>query len=119
MASPGGFARGSKDYMVVNGAAYKELIHYGKYTLWYCFGEFLEGGQTDLRGHIMASVCRDIALGWRDAQVIDSIYPKTTGQEWFDEFKSNAEELQKQYSEEEMNELYPASWLLLQVMHEN
>ena len=119
VASPGGFARGSKDYMVVNGAAYKELIHYGKYTLWYCFGEFLEGGQTDLRGHIMASVCRDIALGWRDAQVINSIYPKTTGQEWFDEFKSNAEELQKQYSEEEMNELYPASWLLLQVMHEN
>ena len=86
------------------------------YTLWYCFGEFLEGGQTDLRGHIMASVCRDIALGWRDAQVIDSIYPKTTGQKWFDTFRSNAEELQKQYSEEETNELYHASWLLLQMI---
>ncbi len=116
VASPGGFARGAKDYMVVNGAAYKELLHYGKYTLWYCFGEFLEGGQTDLRGHIMAAVCRDIALGWRDAQVIDSIYPKTTGQEWFDTFRSNAEELQKQYSEEEMNELYHASLLLLQLI---
>ena len=116
IASPGTFASGVKDYIVVNGTAYKELIHYGKYTLLYCFGEFTEGGQTDLRGHIMASVCRDIALGWRDAQVIDSIYPKTTGQEWFDAFRSNAEELQKQYNEEEMNELYHASWFLLQII---
>ena len=116
VASPGTFASGVKDYIVVNDAAYKELIHYGKYTLCYCFGEFLEGGQTDLRGHIMASVCRDISIGWGEGLLIDSEYPKSTGQDWFDEFRSNAEGLQKQYSEEEMNELYPASWLLLQVI---
>ena len=114
--SPGSFASGVKDYIVANEDAYKELIHYGKYTLWYCFGEFLEGGQTDLRGHIMASVCEDISLGWGEALLIDSENPAATGQDWFDIFRSNAEELQKQYSEEELNELYHASWLLLQVI---
>ncbi len=116
VASPGTFASGVKDYIVANDATYKELIHYGKYTLWYCFGEFLEGGQTDLRGQIMASVCRDISLGWGEALLIDSKNPAATGQDWFDIFRSNAKELQKQYSEEELNELYHASWLLLQVM---
>ena len=116
VASPGTFASGVKDYIVANEDAYKELIHYGKYTLWYCFGEFLEGGQTDLRGQIMASVCKDISLGWGEAFLADSENPADTGQDWFDIFRSNAEELQKQYSEDELNELYHASWLLLQVM---
>ena len=114
--APGTFASGVKDYIVANEDTYKELIHYGKYTLWYCFGEFLEGGQTDLRGHIMASVCEDISLGWGEALLTDSENPAATGQDWFYIFRSNAEELQKQYSEEEMNELYPASWLLLQMI---
>ena len=116
VASPGTFASGVKDYIVANEAAYKELIHYGKYALWYCFGEFLEGGQTDLRGQIMASVFKDISLGWGEALLIDSENSVATGQDWFDIFRSNAEELQKQYSEEELNELYHASWLLLQVI---
>ena len=116
VSAPGTFASGVKDYVVANGAVYKELLHYGKYTLWYCFGEFLEGGQTDLRGHIMATICRDISQGWGEALLIDSENPAATGQDWFEEFRSNAEELQKQYSEEEMNELYHASWLLLQVI---
>lgn len=116
VASPGTFASGVKDYVVANETAYKELIHYGKYTLWYCFGEFLEGDQTDLRGQIMASVCKDISLGWGEALLVDSENPAVTGQDWFDEFRSTAEELQKQYSEDEMNELYHASWLLLQVI---
>jgi len=74
------------------------------------------GGQTDLRGQIMASVCKDISLGWGEALLTDSENPAATGQDWFDIFRSNAEELQKQYSEDELNELYHASWLLLQVM---
>ena len=116
VASPGTFASGVKDYIVANEDAYKELIHYGKYTLWYCFGEFLKGGQTELRGHIMASVCKDISLGWGEALLTDSENPAATGQDWFDIFRSNAEELQKQYREDELNELYHASWLLLQVI---
>ena len=64
----------------------------------------------------MASVCKDIALGWGEALLNDSENPAATGQDWFDIFRSNAEELQKQYSEDELNELYHASWLLLQVM---
>ena len=64
----------------------------------------------------MASVCKDISLGWGEALLVDSENPAVTGQDWFDEFRSTAEELQKQYSEDEMNELYHASWLLLQVI---
>ena len=82
----------------------------------YRFGEFLEGGQTELRGQIMASVCKDIALGWDEALLNDSENPATTGQDWLDIFRSNAEDQQKQYSDDELNELYHASWLLLQVM---
>jgi len=113
VASPGGFARGSKDYMVVNGAAYKELIHYGKYTLWYCFGEFLEGGQTDLRGHIMASVCRDIMLGFGEAMLNDK--EAAHGQEWFDMFFAIARSTEKQYTEEDLKIYYPGSWLLIKL----
>ena len=76
----------------------------------------MKGGQTGLRGQIMASVCKDIALGWGEALPIDSENPAATGQDWFDIFRSNAEELQKQYSEDELNELYHASWLLLQLI---
>ena len=34
VASPGTFASGVKDYIVAKETTYKELIHYGKYTLW-------------------------------------------------------------------------------------
>ena len=116
VASPGRFSSGVKDYIVTHEDVYEELIHYGKYTLWYCFGEFLKGGQTDLRGHVMASVCRDISIGWGEGLLIDSVYQETTGQEWFDAFRGNAEEVQKQYGEEEIKALYPASRLLLQLI---
>lgn len=107
---------GVQNYIEAHKLEYRELTYYGKYTLWYCFKEFLKGGQTGLRGQIMASVCKDISLGWGEALLIDSENSVATGQDWFNIFRSNAEELQKQYSEEELNELYHASWLLLQVM---
>ena len=114
--SPVTLLSGVQNYIEAHTLEYRELTYYGKYTLWYCFGEFLKGGQTGLRGQIMASVCKDISLGWGEALLIDSENSVATGQDWFDIFRSNAEELQKQYSEEELNELYHASWLLLQVI---
>ena len=114
--SPVTLLSGVQNYIEAHKLEHRELTYYGKYTLWYCFEEFLKGGQTGLRGQIMASVCKDISLGWGEAMLIDSENSVSTGQEWFDAFRSNAEELQKQYSEEAMNELYPASWLLLQMI---
>lgn len=114
--SPVTLLSGVQNYIEKHKLEYRELTYYGKYTLWYCFEEFLKGGQTGLRGQIMASVCKDISLGWGEALLIDSENSVATGQDWFDIFRSNAEELQKQYSEEELNELYHTSWLLLQVM---
>ena len=114
--SPITLLSGLQNYFEAHKLECRELTYYGKYTLWYCFGEFMKGGQTGLRGQIMASVCKDIALGWGEALPIDSENPAATGQDWFDIFRSNAEELQKQYSEDELNELYHASWLLLQLI---
>ena len=111
VASPGTFANGVKDYIVANETAYKELIHYGKYILWYCFGEFMEGGQTDLRGHIMASVCKDIMIGFGEAMLTDT--EAAHGQEWFDMFYEIARSMERQYSEEELKNDYPVSWLLV------
>ena len=113
VASPGTFASGVKDYIVANEAAYKELIHYGKYTLGYCFGEFLEGGQTDLRGQIMASVCKDIMLGFGEAMLTGA--EPAHGQEWFDMFFAIARSTEKQYTEEDLKTYHPGSWLLIKL----
>ena len=102
------------DYIREHKSEYNELIGYGKYTLQYCFSEFLKGEQTDLRGHIMALVCQDISNAWGEALIIDGENP-STGQGWFDEFRDNAEALAKQYSHEDLEKYYPASFLLLQM----
>ena len=85
---------GVQNYIEAHKLEYRELTYYGKYTLWYCFKEFLKGGQTGLRGQIMASVCKDISLGWGEALLIDSENSVATGQDWFNIFRSNAETVQ-------------------------
>lgn len=87
------------------------IIYYGckLYSLSYAGGE-----QTNLRGHIMALACKDIANAWGEAFIIDGDTP-VTGQGWFDEFQKNAEALAKQYSIENLEKYYPASFQLLQM----
>lgn len=62
---------------------YRELIYYGKYTLGYCFDLFEKGDQSGLKGHIMASVLRDI-LGIKEDEGVDN-----TGQDWYDNYIKN------------------------------
>ena len=50
------------DYTQAHEPKYQELLSYGEYTLRYCFSEFLQGGQTELRGQIMALICQNIML---------------------------------------------------------
>lgn len=66
-------------YIDAHEMEYRELIYFGEYTLRYCFTLFEQGGQTGLKGHIMAMVCQDI-LG--DAGAAD--VPAGTGQTWYD-----------------------------------
>lgn len=101
------------DYIREHSVEYRELSYYGLYTLRYCFEQFLQGGQTGLHGHIMASACRDIILAWGEADSFDR--EPVTGQDWFDAYKSNAELLKAQYSDEDMAKYYSGAWLLLQM----
>lgn len=109
------FASNPDEYIEAHKTEYQELLSYGEFTLRCCFDQFLMGDQTDLRGYIMAKACDDISLSWGEAVLIDGSDP-ATGQEWFDEFLSNARELSKQHQNEALEKLYPASWLLLDMM---
>jgi hypothetical protein len=86
------------------------MLCFGDYTLKYVFSEFLKGGQTDLRGHIMLAAMRDL-LGGEDMGL-----DADTGQEWFDEWKEHAVGLLNSNSMEFMEENYPASSVLLKIL---
>lgn len=101
-------------YLEAHEPEYQELLRYGEYTLHYCFTAFLHGGQTDLRGQIMALACQDIMLDLGEGYAIDQ--NPVTGQDWFESFLSNAKSLTKQFSREDLEKNFPASFLLLQLM---
>lgn len=98
-----------------HGRAYRELLYLGRYTLEYAFRQFQAGGERNyLSGEILAVACQEIMLQWGEAVVIDSP-GEMTGQDWFDEFRANAYRLKTQYTQQEMQELYPGAWLLIQM----
>ena len=101
------------DYVAAHSAEYQKLINGGADTLLYCYKEFLKGGQTDLRGWIMAFACQSIADAW-DEKPEPLENAVLTGQDWFDGFFSYAFVLEKNHTPEEMAKDYPCSLLLLQ-----
>ena len=105
------------DYIREHQAEYEELLSYGEYTLRFCFAEFLQGGQIDLRGHIMALACQDIAdaFGEKEEPLENVVM---TGQDWFDGFYSYAQVLAKNNRVEDLEKYYPASFLLLQLSND-
>ncbi|MCI8634086.1 MAG: transcriptional regulator [Eubacterium sp.] len=105
------------DYIKEHPIEYRELTYYGQYTLKYCFARFEEGGETGLDGHIMMQVCKDIATGWGEEPLASSLSDNGvfTGQMWYSEFKNNALNLKEQYTETELANRYPASYLLLSI----
>lgn len=115
-SSPAASLRPS-DYIEQHHEEYDKLVAYGKFTMRYCFKQFSQGNQTDIKGYIMAAVCEDIAAEWGETLLIDKLTPMT-GQEWFNEFRDNAERLEEQYNGEDLEKYYPASWLLLQMVRE-
>ncbi len=106
------------DYIEEHSIEYRELKYYGRYTLKYCFARFEEGGETGLAGQIMARACEDIAVGWGEEPLVFSLPDNGVfaGQMWYSAFKNNALSLMEQYSEIELAERYPASYLLLSML---
>lgn len=78
------------DYIAAHPEEYALLLRCADSTIRYCFTRFAEGRQTDLRGHIMASLCRDI-IGRSGNDCGGGVY--MTGQDWFDAFAAQAEDL--------------------------
>lgn len=101
-----------KDYIDAHKEEYQELTGYGEYTLRYCFSEFMEGGQTDLRGQIMRAAIDDIAP---EAQL--KIHT-ATGQEYFDAWKENAMSIRNQHDMEWIEKYQPSVSLLSEMINE-
>ncbi len=92
---------------------FRELLYYGDSTLRYAYARFLAGGQTDLQGQILLSAMREL-LGDEDLGL-----PGTgMAQEWFDEWKSQAVSLRNAHSMKFMQENYPRTAIMLQMMDE-
>ncbi len=102
------------DYIRDHPESYAELMSYGEYALRYCFGQFMNGGQTDLRGHIMAIACEDIMASWGETYRIEP-ENRMTGQDWFASFRSLAVELDRKFPDAQLHTEYPGAWLLTQM----
>lgn len=102
------------DYIKAHRQEYDRLVGEKTETLKYCFSEFLKGGQTDLRGHIMALACQDIMALWQEPCGETEGY--ATGQQWFDRFQDTAIKLSGEKSEEELKASNPGAWLLLNML---
>lgn len=91
---------------------YRQLLQYGDDTLRWVFGQFLQGGQTDLRGWLMSSVMFELTGG----EAIKCA--ASTGQEYFDAWNAHVCSLLQQNGRQFMQEHYPKGWLLLQMSGE-
>ncbi|MCM1186568.1 MAG: M56 family metallopeptidase [Lachnoclostridium sp.] len=110
--SPAVLASGPQDYIAAHGEEYQELLGYGEYTLRYCIAKFLEGGQTDLQGHIMRSALDDLAPDMKCEP------EAATGQEYFDEWKTHAKQAAEEHDAEWVEKYQPAVRILLEMMNE-
>ncbi|HKL10967.1 MAG TPA: hypothetical protein VJ990_05960 [Clostridia bacterium] len=73
-----------KAYIDEHAIDYREIVFIGKHALDYCFSEFEKGGQTGLKGHIMASACRDIMKA--NGKEFNGLF--NTGQDWYDAYSN-------------------------------
>ena len=90
----------------------RRLKYFGNYTLEYIFSEFLEGGQTGLRGHLMRKILDDIAP---EAQL--RLHAET-GQAYFDEWRAAAIRVSEQHDIDWIKKNQPAIYLLLQMLED-
>lgn len=99
-----------QDYIDTHPIAFREITYYGMHTLSHAFGEFLKGGQTDLRGHLMALACQSIIETMGEPFEPEAY---TTGQDWFDQFEAYACSLAPQIQSPYSSQFRPTIRLLL------
>jgi len=100
------------DYIEAHKEDYQELLSYGKYTLRYCFSEFLLGGQTDLKGELMHIILDELAPEAKLKLEVEN------GQDYFEEWKTAAIQVSEQQDMDWIEKYQPAIYLLLQMMNE-
>jgi len=74
------------------------------------FSEFLKGGQTGLKGHLMWIVMDDLIGGESIDLTADN------GQEYFDAWREQGQKKLSSIGEDEMRENYPKSYLMLTML---
>lgn len=75
-----------QDYIDAHSIEYRKLGYFGEDTLKYCLKRFHQGGQTGLKGHIMARACEAL-LGDRWEFPLKAS-EAAIGQEWYDALKA-------------------------------
>ena len=98
-------------YIEAHAFEYRELLYYGDATLRYAYERFLVGGQTDLQSHILLSAMREL-LGDEDPDTITA----GSAQDWFDQWKNEAINLRDTNSLAYMEENYPKTALMLEML---
>ena len=99
-------------YIDAHRTEFNLLLEMPEETLRYCFEKFLTGGQTDLRGHIMAEACREL-IKTMDGDILVGDF--MTGQDWFDAYYEFALLRWVEMEEDAVQSETPAAWLLREV----
>ena len=100
-----------------NQAELLELCSYGEDTLRYCFSAILSGEDLGAYNTIMASVCHELAIQWGD-ELLMVVTSDADNAQWIEEFDIKAGYLSRKYSAEQFQQMYPASWIYLQMKNE-
>ena len=88
ICSAPGTSSNPQDYIDSHALEYRELLYYREYTLRHCFGLFQQGGETGLKGQIMARACEEI-LQSKGRIPLDADTSET-GQLWYDTLLAHA-----------------------------
>ncbi len=72
---------------IADSLSYRELLHYGRYTLEYCFRRFEGGNQTGQLGKLMSRVCKEILEIQGKAVPGKDLH----GQDWYDAYADRTE----------------------------
>lgn len=83
-----GMSSNPGDYISAHFTEYRELIYYGEHTLRCCIQRFQDGGETGLKGKIMAIACEEL-LQTKGKLPVDAGTAET-GQFWYDTLYAHA-----------------------------
>ena len=86
-----------QDYIDAHSWEYRELLYYGVFTRNYCFGRFIKGNETGLKGKIMAIVCEEL-LQTKGMLPVDAGTAET-GQLWYEKLMSSSSIMVEPYLE--------------------